>query len=138
MVDPMGGGAASLEDLLELEDPALARVRTSAEGPPGRIPVTRELLLERPSGDLFGWSQNAGMGWDPAKLGGADPRPRPTGGVRRCQRPGAKAAGQARWVYGECCVDRRVPGAGRACHRLPQRERPDLTPRRLAVAYREI
>ena len=26
----------------------------------------REMLRERPSGDLFGWSQNAGMGWDPA------------------------------------------------------------------------
>jgi putative YjhG/YagF family dehydratase len=29
-------------------------------------------LLERPSGDLFGWSQNAGMGWNPATLGGKE------------------------------------------------------------------
>jgi putative YjhG/YagF family dehydratase len=28
------------------------------------------MLRERPSGDLFGWTQNAGMGWDPAALGG--------------------------------------------------------------------
>ena len=30
------------------------------------------MLRERPSGDLFGWSQNAGMGWDPAALGGRE------------------------------------------------------------------
>jgi len=30
------------------------------------------MLLRRPSGDLFGWSQNAGMGWDPAALGGKE------------------------------------------------------------------
>jgi putative YjhG/YagF family dehydratase len=28
------------------------------------------MLRERPSGDLFGWTQNAGMGWNPAALGG--------------------------------------------------------------------
>lgn len=28
------------------------------------------MLLQRPSGDLFGWTQNAGMGWNPRKLGG--------------------------------------------------------------------
>jgi putative YjhG/YagF family dehydratase len=30
------------------------------------------MLLYRPTGDLFGWSQDAGMGWDPAALGGAE------------------------------------------------------------------
>jgi len=30
------------------------------------------MLLKRPSGDLFGWTQNAGMGWDPSKLGGPE------------------------------------------------------------------
>jgi putative YjhG/YagF family dehydratase len=30
------------------------------------------MLLQRPTGDLFGWSQDAGMGWDPAKLGGKE------------------------------------------------------------------
>ena len=28
--------------------------------------------LERPSGDIFGMTQNAGMGWDPARLNGAE------------------------------------------------------------------
>ena len=30
------------------------------------------MLRERPSGDLFGWTQNAGMGWEPAALGGSE------------------------------------------------------------------
>lgn len=33
------------------------------------LPFTAEMLLQRPSGDLFGWSQNAGMGWEPGQLG---------------------------------------------------------------------
>jgi putative YjhG/YagF family dehydratase len=42
------------------------------------------MLLTRPSGDLFGWSQNAGMGWDPARLGGREALILSThGGVRR-------------------------------------------------------
>src|SRR5205807_4963419 len=38
----------------------------------GSLPITPEMLLQKPSGDLFGWSQNAGMGWDPAALGGKE------------------------------------------------------------------
>src|SRR6516164_361830 len=34
--------------------------------------ITADMLLKRPSGDLFGLSQDAGMGWDPAKLGGPE------------------------------------------------------------------
>lgn len=44
-------------------------VRTRAPGPAGRLPLTDELLRTRPSGDLFGLTQNAGMGWDPAEVG---------------------------------------------------------------------
>lgn len=36
------------------------------------MPITAEMLLHSPSGDLFGWTQNAGMGWDPKKLGGPE------------------------------------------------------------------
>ncbi|HWJ54741.1 MAG TPA: dihydroxy-acid dehydratase, partial [Vicinamibacterales bacterium] len=50
-------------------DPAILDVRTRAAGPEGSLPFTAEMLLTRPSGDLFGWSQNAGMGWNPAALG---------------------------------------------------------------------
>jgi putative YjhG/YagF family dehydratase len=43
-------------------------IATSAPGPRGALPLTESLLLDAPSGDLFGWTQNAGMGWDPAEL----------------------------------------------------------------------
>jgi putative YjhG/YagF family dehydratase len=33
------------------------------------LPLTEEHLRNAPSGDLFGWSQNAAMGWQPAELG---------------------------------------------------------------------
>ncbi|PYM36441.1 MAG: YjhG/YagF family D-xylonate dehydratase [Candidatus Rokuibacteriota bacterium] len=50
-------------------DRAVWEIRTSAPGPAGRLPLTAEMLLERPSGDIFGLTQNAGMGWDPRELG---------------------------------------------------------------------
>ena len=46
--------------------------RTHAPGPSGTLPLTPEMLQSRPSGDLFGWSQNAGMGWTPSALGGRE------------------------------------------------------------------
>src|SRR4051794_21192114 len=49
-------------------DPAIYRVRTKAAGPGGALPLTPEMLMERPSGDIFGMTQNAGMGWNPAEL----------------------------------------------------------------------
>src|SRR5438552_1764842 len=44
-------------------------VQTSGTGPVGKLPITAEMLRERPSGDIFGLTQNAGMGWDPRELG---------------------------------------------------------------------
>ena len=38
-----------------------SEVQTAGPGPGGRLPLTAEMLLERPSGDIFGWTQNAGM-----------------------------------------------------------------------------
>jgi putative YjhG/YagF family dehydratase len=43
-------------------------VATKAAGPSGELPLTEDLLLNRPSGDVFALSQNAGMGWNPAQL----------------------------------------------------------------------
>jgi putative YjhG/YagF family dehydratase len=48
----------------------LLEVTSHAPGPSGRLPLTGEMLLNSPSGDIFGLSQNAGMGWDPALLTG--------------------------------------------------------------------
>jgi putative YjhG/YagF family dehydratase len=50
-------------------DSHLHDVQTAGAGPQGSLPITAEMLLERPSGDIFGLTQNAGMGWDPRELG---------------------------------------------------------------------
>ena len=57
-------------DLAELlgADRGVTAVQTHAAGPAGALPLTPEMLLERPSGDLFGMTQNAGMGWNPQQL----------------------------------------------------------------------
>ena len=39
------------------------KIRTRAPWPEGSLPLSEDLLLNRPSGDAFGLSQNAGMGW---------------------------------------------------------------------------
>jgi putative YjhG/YagF family dehydratase len=48
-------------------DRGLFRVATHAPGPAGTLPLSAEMLLTQPSGNLFGLSQNVGMGWDPAR-----------------------------------------------------------------------
>src|ERR1051326_8557412 len=60
--------ATAFASLLET-DPLLYDVQTTAGGPVGRLPLTEELLRHAPSGDLFGWTQDVGMGWNPASLG---------------------------------------------------------------------
>ena len=60
----------NLRTVLESDDAQIFEVRTHASGPQGSLPITPEMLLQRPSGDLFGLTQNAGMGWEPAALGG--------------------------------------------------------------------
>ncbi|MBL8230587.1 MAG: YjhG/YagF family D-xylonate dehydratase [Bryobacterales bacterium] len=61
-----------LSAILDSGDAALFDVSSYGKAPEGKLPLTPEMLLTRPSGDLFGWTQNAGMGWDPAKLGGKE------------------------------------------------------------------
>src|SRR5262245_32315537 len=59
----------SISTWLDQSSPEIFTLQTRADGPAGRLPLTREMLLERPSGDVFGWSQNAGMCWAPEELG---------------------------------------------------------------------
>jgi putative YjhG/YagF family dehydratase len=56
----------------DADDSALLDIATRAPGPGGSLPLTPDMLRERPSGDLFGWTQNAGMGWEPSALGGRE------------------------------------------------------------------
>lgn len=58
-----------LTDLLTSDSPAVYHIKTRAPGPQGSLPITGEMLVSRPSGDIFGLTQNAGMGWEPAELG---------------------------------------------------------------------
>ena len=53
---------------MDTTDPACFAVETKADGPAGALPLTDEMLRHWPSGDLFGLSQNAGMGWTPAEV----------------------------------------------------------------------
>ena len=55
-------------EILDSAPSLFADVKTHAPGPSGSLPITAEMLLNEPSGNLFGLSQNAGMGWEPARL----------------------------------------------------------------------
>jgi putative YjhG/YagF family dehydratase len=50
------------------DDASLYDVTTATPGPPGSLPLRPEDLLQRPSGDVFGWTQDVGMGWTPAEV----------------------------------------------------------------------
>src|SRR5438477_3247246 len=57
------------ESLVETRDDSVYELVTATPGPAGKLPLTPELLRHAPSGDLFGWSQNVGMGLKPEPLG---------------------------------------------------------------------
>ena len=57
----------SLKELLESND-CIYNIKTKADGPSGKLPLTPEMLLNSPSGHLFGMTMNTGMGWDATKL----------------------------------------------------------------------
>ncbi len=62
----------SVSDVLESKELDLSGVVTHARGPAGVLLLTPEMLLSQPSGNLFGLTMNAGMGWDPARMGGPE------------------------------------------------------------------
>jgi putative YjhG/YagF family dehydratase len=57
------------DELFAAALPDVYQVQTKARGPAGQLPLTDEMLRHRPSGDVFGMTQNAGMGWKAAELG---------------------------------------------------------------------
>ncbi len=60
----------NLTSILDSGNADIFSVQTHARGPAGALPLTPEMLIEQPSGNLFGLTQNAGMGWAPSALGG--------------------------------------------------------------------
>ncbi len=58
-----------------VEPPATGNIYdiiTHAHGPDGSLPLTDDMLRNWSSGDLFGLTQDAGMGWSPAALAGKE------------------------------------------------------------------
>jgi xylonate dehydratase len=51
---------------------AVAAGRLAGDGPAGQVPYTPDMLRDAPSGDLFGLTQNVGMGWSPNQLQGPE------------------------------------------------------------------
>jgi len=63
------GFMSSTDEVFDSVAPEIYQIKTQAPGPAGSLPITEEMLLNRPSGDLFGLSLNVGMGWNPAEAG---------------------------------------------------------------------
>lgn len=57
-----------LRELLDSQDPEIYKLQTHASGPGGSLPLGGDQLRGMASGDFFGMTQNAGMGWDPKQL----------------------------------------------------------------------
>jgi xylonate dehydratase len=58
----------AVADVLESAASVFHETRTHSRGPAGVLPITAEMLLTQPSGNLFGLSQNAGMGWETTRM----------------------------------------------------------------------
>ncbi len=61
-----------MDPILDTPGEAIFQLRTTAPGPAGSLPLEAGQLARLSSGDLFGLTQNAGMGWNPAKLRGKE------------------------------------------------------------------
>ena len=61
-------GSISARQVFESEASLLSDISTHAKGPEGSLPIDAEMLLTQPSGNLFGLSQNAGMGWELSRV----------------------------------------------------------------------
>ncbi len=61
-------GSISARQVFESDASLLSDISTHAKGPEGSLPIAAEMLLTEPSGNLFGLSQNAGMGWEVSRV----------------------------------------------------------------------
>jgi putative YjhG/YagF family dehydratase len=58
-----------MKNPFDSDNTSLYNVPAHAPGPTGSLPLTPQLLKTWPSGHLFGWTQNTGMGWKAESLG---------------------------------------------------------------------
>jgi len=68
--------------ILDSRDESIYDIRTKTPGPAGALPLTPEIMRSYSSGDLFGWTMDAAMGWDPSQLGRLSFPPKGLGEVR--------------------------------------------------------
>ena len=74
----------SLSEIMKENSGQSIPIDTVAEGPSGSLPITGDMLRSAPSGEIFGMTQNTGMGWNPLLLNGAQYLILGTmGGIRR-------------------------------------------------------
>ena len=85
----------TLAGLLDSSDPALYDIQTVGDGPQGSLPLTDEMLRTWSSGQLFGLTQNAGMGWKPEDMLGPQYLLLSTQGRSEERRVGKE--GRSRW-----------------------------------------
>ena len=64
----MPADAIRFDQIADSGDTRLYDVTSATPGPPGVLPLQPDDLLNRPSGDVFGWSLNVGMGWTPSDV----------------------------------------------------------------------
>lgn len=61
-----------IDSILDSGNEDIFTLRTTAPGPKGTLPFSDHQLKTQPSGHLFGWTQNVGMGWASDKVAGGD------------------------------------------------------------------
>ena len=59
----------TMETILNTCDAGIYDIATHAAGTQGCLPLTEEMLIDAPSGDIFGLIQDVGMGSTPSELG---------------------------------------------------------------------
>ncbi|MGB6191739.1 MAG: YjhG/YagF family D-xylonate dehydratase [Terracidiphilus sp.] len=67
-MESKAGTGISFASIVESRAAEMDGVTTHAAGPAGALPISAEMLLAEPSGNLFGLTQNAGMGWETQRL----------------------------------------------------------------------
>ena len=61
--------SAIAQSIFRPEQNEIYDIQTKAPGPKGKLPFTAEFLRNSPCGDVFGWIENVGQGWNPDDFG---------------------------------------------------------------------
>ncbi len=61
--------SAIAQSIFRPEQKEIYDIQTKGTGPKGKLPFAADFLRNSPCGDLFGWIENAGQGWNPDDFG---------------------------------------------------------------------